>query len=162
MQRELADSGQLIDVSSAMEFLREFRNGAFEKEKISAQAEILRSFIKRILVSGNQVTIEWYAGESSEIEGLDNVSFGGKKQGLPIKNNLASSRSQVSNVRTGFKLVRSERLFRAPALNPSLPFGATLKNALMAFLSNSREFSIPPPQTKTHLKPIIKEQRKND
>lgn len=93
LKAELDEKGQLIDLSEAMAFLKDFRNGAFDEEDVSNQAEILRSFIRRIIVSGNKVSVELYAGS----------------EGSGEEDSLTSSRSQGSNVRSVFKLVHPDR-----------------------------------------------------
>jgi site-specific DNA recombinase len=113
LKSEFSRSSNVVDVSTAFEFLKIFRNGAFEAQPVAVQAEVLRNRIKRIIVKTDGVVVEIYGrkpelvpvGDGSE-EALDfqaqklknppHLAMGGfeKKSGI-----------NRSTVRTVFKLV---------------------------------------------------------
>ena len=50
----------VVDVSTAFEFLKIFREGAFDNQPVAIQTEILRMRIRRIVVQESGVTVEIY------------------------------------------------------------------------------------------------------
>lgn len=73
LKEEYANSNNVVDVSEALEFIRIFREGAFDAQPLAVQAEILKSRVKRVLVKDNGVSVEIYGRRSDIISG-----FGGK------------------------------------------------------------------------------------
>ena len=91
LRADYARISNVVDISSVMNFIRDFRDGAFEALSVAAQAEILKSRIRRIVVRENGVYIEIF-GAKPEF-GLGQFESGTK------------SRTQGSRVRTAFKMV---------------------------------------------------------
>jgi hypothetical protein len=58
-------SSNVIDISGVMEFVRVFRESAFDAQPVAAQAEILKNRIRRISVRENGIYVEIY-GRSPE------------------------------------------------------------------------------------------------
>ena len=113
LRAEYSNSSNVVDVSTALEFLKIFRDGAFEAQPVSVQAEILKNRIKRIVVQDNGVVVEIY-GRKPELIFMGNGSSEESNfQGQKLKNppHLAmgglekNSGINRSTVRTVFKLV---------------------------------------------------------
>lgn len=75
MKMECERTSNVIDVAAAMEYLRTFQEGAFDAQPVSAQAEILRSHIRKIVVGENGVIVEVYASRRPE-QKLGSVDLG--------------------------------------------------------------------------------------
>ncbi len=60
LKAEYESRRNIVDVSAAFEFLKIFREGAFEIQPVSVQTEILRMRIRRIVVQDNGITVEIY------------------------------------------------------------------------------------------------------
>ena len=99
LKTEYESRKNVVNVESAYEYLKIFRNGAFDSQPVSVQAEILRLRVRRIVVQDNGVTVEIY-GKKPEM-----LVVGGS--GSKIKNPTANSLlgSTRSGVRTVSKLV---------------------------------------------------------
>lgn len=94
LRADYARISNVFDISSVMNFIREFRDGAFEALSVAAQAEILKSRIRRIVVRENGVYIE---------------IFGAKPEfGLGQFENGTLAGTRGSRVRTVFKMVHRE------------------------------------------------------
>ncbi len=91
---KLYNNKRCLDISNVMTFIKDFRDGAFEALSVAAQAEILRSRIRRIVVRENGVYIEIF-GAKPECN-LGHFGCG------------TNSETQGSMVRTVSKMVRSE------------------------------------------------------
>ena len=91
-------TSNVIDVSGVMEFIRVFRESAFDAQPVAAQAEILKSRIRRIVVRENGVYVEVYGREPETI--LQFCDKGQKKE-HPTR----SPAGFRSGVRTVFNLV---------------------------------------------------------
>jgi site-specific DNA recombinase len=93
-------AGNVVDVSTAMEVVRVFREGAFDALPVSAKAEILKSRIRRIIVRDSVVCVEIYGGRIEPLMELTGAENTNPRPGTP--DSLGSTRS---GVRTVFKLV---------------------------------------------------------
>ena len=91
----------MIDIKVAFQFFRIFRED-FEKQPVSVQAEILKEYIKRIVVKENVAIVEIY-GKKREVihlkNGSGNLNFGAGSEG-----GSGAIRPRTS-VLTDFKLV---------------------------------------------------------
>lgn len=87
-----------IDRVEPFEYLRIFKNGAFEAQDMSAQAEILRSRVRRIVIQENAAIVEIY-GRKPEL--LFDGKLGVELNGGENKKGLISQSS--SNSLTGFR-----------------------------------------------------------
>ena len=93
LKRDYDQANNVVDISNVMQLLKVFKEGAFEALSVAAQAEILKERVRRLVVRENGIYVEVYGGKPEE--------------GFRLLN---QSRSTLSGVRTGFKLVRSRGL----------------------------------------------------
>lgn len=113
LKSEYSRSSNVVDVSVAFEYLKVFRDGAFETQPVSVQAEFLRNRIKRIVVQDDGVVVEIYGRKPELVLLGDGSSEGLDFQGQKLKSppHLAmggfekKSGINRSTVRTVFKLV---------------------------------------------------------
>ena len=66
-----------MDVATAFEYLKIFKNGAFDNQPLEVQAEILKFRVRRIVVQDDGVTFEIY-GRKPEV-----MVFGSKTNTRP-------------------------------------------------------------------------------
>lgn len=123
MKEEFNRTSNIVDVATAFEHLRIFKNGAFEAQDMSAQAEILRSRVRRIVIQENAAIVEIY-GRKPELlfdgkMGIESNGGENKKGLISQSSGLLKSSTSKSNgesfesltgfsrsgVRTVFKLV---------------------------------------------------------
>ena len=91
LQQDYDRVNNVVDISETMEFLREFRDGAFEAQPVAVQAEILKCRIRRIVVKPDGVYVEIYgrkpesvlrfAGEAEIKSPTANPLVGGTRSG---------------------------------------------------------------------------------
>jgi len=98
LNREFDQANNVVDISDAMEFLKVFREGAFDALPVSAQAEILKNRVRRIVVREDGVFVEIYGRAPERILRLLD---GGLKKEHPTQ---TPERSRTG-VRTVSKLV---------------------------------------------------------
>ena len=114
LKEEYAQANNVVDVSEAMEFLREFRDGAFEAQPVGVQTEMLKCRIRRMIVKENQVYIEIFGRKPEPVLRL----LG--SEGPEIKNpTLVAPGSTRSENRTVFKLVGATGFEPATFCTPS-------------------------------------------
>ncbi len=58
LKAEYESRRNVVNVESAYEYLKIFKNGAFDSQPLSVQAEILRLRVRRIVVQEDGVTVE--------------------------------------------------------------------------------------------------------
>jgi hypothetical protein len=85
-----------------MEFLREFRDGAFEAQPMAAQAEILKCRIRRMIVKNDGVYVEIFGRKPESVLRLLDGEGSSEIKKHPTAYPLGGTRS---GVRTVFKLV---------------------------------------------------------
>ena len=90
LKADYARTSNVVDISCVMSLIKDFRDGAFDALPVSAQAEILKSRIRRIVVRENGIYIEIFGAKSEP--GLG-----------PISSNSKAGAS-IPKVRTVFKL----------------------------------------------------------
>lgn len=108
LKQEYEQANNVVDITKMREFVEIFKNGAFEALSVSAQAEILKERVRRIILREDGVfQVEIYGEKPGSIlmgsEGgtLDDLEAGGSP--------ASKARSNLSGVRPRFKLVRPER-----------------------------------------------------
>lgn len=99
LKNDLKRSSNVVDISEIMDFLKIFREKAFDAQPISAQAEILKNRIRRIVVKSNGIYVEIY-GRSPELV----FDFSDGQKETHLTQTPAGSRS---GVRTVFNLVEA-------------------------------------------------------
>lgn len=97
LKNDLKRISNVVDISEVMDFLRVFREKAFDAQPISAQAEILKNRIRRIVVKSNGIYVEIY-GKSPEL--IFDFS-----EGLKNEHPTQTPAGSRSGVRTVFNLV---------------------------------------------------------
>jgi hypothetical protein len=103
LKADYARISNVVDISNVMSILKDFREGAFDALPVAAQAEILKSRIRRIVVRENGIYVEIFGAKSE----LGPSPIGkGFKPGTP-----------VSKVRTVFKLAEPERFELSVGMN---------------------------------------------
>ena len=98
LKREFAETSNIVDATAAaFKFYRVFR-AEFENQDVSVQSEILKDFVKRLVVREDGVTAEVFGGSrASVVCGADGIIRKKEKTAGPLR--------QRSAVRTVFKLV---------------------------------------------------------
>lgn len=91
---------KVVDVSAVFELMKTFRTGAFEKLDVSAQAEIIRDRVRRIVVHENGIYVELFGEPTGTPGGRVGTNT----------TQTAFSRTSRSGVRTVSKLVQSAGL----------------------------------------------------
>jgi site-specific DNA recombinase len=95
LKGDYARISNVVDISNVMSILKDFREGAFDALPVSAQADILKSRIRRIVVRENGIYVE---------------IFGAKTELGPSPiGKVSKPGTTVSKVRTVFKLAERER-----------------------------------------------------
>jgi site-specific DNA recombinase len=102
LKKDFEQTSNVVDVSSVWEYIRIFRENAFDGQSMAAQAEILKNRIRRIVVRGDGVYVEIYGRDPQKILTLGS---GGQKE----KNLTSSPEGFRSGVRPVFKLVVGPR-----------------------------------------------------
>jgi site-specific DNA recombinase len=97
MKAEYERVANVVDVSEAFEYIKIFKNGAFDAQPVTVQAEILKNRVRRIVVKEDGVYVEIY-GRKPELV----IKSLGQNEGIKKPAVLGSSRS---GVRTVFNLV---------------------------------------------------------
>ena len=114
-----------MNVESAYEYLKIFKNGAFDSQPLSVQAEVLRLRVRRIVVQEDGVTVEIYgrkpevlllgSGRSPKTNTRPDALLGGTRSGVRTDSKLVGA--------TGFEPAtfcsrskRATRLRHAPTL----------------------------------------------
>lgn len=104
---DLANLENVIDVSEAMKFLREFREGAFDQMSLAKQSEFLKARVRKIIVKDGGVYVEVY-GRNPErllrLAGSEDQISGIKKPDGP----LGITRSSVLTVSKLVGVMRSD------------------------------------------------------
>jgi DNA invertase Pin-like site-specific DNA recombinase len=108
LKSDYSKSNNVVDVSEAMEFIRIFREKAFDKQPVAAQAEILKSRVKRLIVRDNGIiAVEIFGRKQETIMDLSgNGSYGinGKNYGIngncgaDIRSAIAAKGAEISEV----------------------------------------------------------------
>lgn len=98
LKAEFDQANKVVDLAKLREFISVFRDGAFDSMDVSAQAEVLKQRIKRIIIRE---------------DGVFQVEVYGENPGYILRDSPegdleSRSRSTQSGVRTVFKLVRLE------------------------------------------------------
>lgn len=101
LANDLEASENVVDVSEALRFLREFREGAFDSMSLAKQAEFLRGRIRKIIVKDGGVYVEVYGRKPERLFQV----VGGESPILGIKKPDDPSGSTRSSVLTVSKLV---------------------------------------------------------
>ncbi len=97
LKAEYESRRNVVDVATAYEYLKIFKNGAFDSQPLAVQAEILKLRVRRIVVQDDGVTVEIY-GRKPEVILL------GSERSQKTKNPTGLG-SPGSSVRTDSKLV---------------------------------------------------------
>ena len=98
-------NSNVVDIAEAMNHMRIFREGAFDAQPVAVQAEILKSRIRRIVVRENGVYVEVFGRTPEQV--LQRLGGIGEKE-----NPTGAPRSNLSEIRTAFKLVHPARFER--------------------------------------------------
>ena len=98
LKREFDETSNVIDISGVMEFIQVFRDSAFDAQPVAAQAEILKSRVRRIKVRDGGVYVEIYGRDPQKILNL-------KEVGQKAENLTQAPAGSRSGVRTVFKLL---------------------------------------------------------
>lgn len=114
LQAEFEQANNVVNISTVMELIKVFRERAFEAQPVSAQAEILKNRVRRIIVRDGGVYVQIYGGKPVSILQLDN-------EFSEIKNPAAipPSGSTRSGVLTVSKLVGATGFEPATSCTPS-------------------------------------------
>jgi hypothetical protein len=132
---DLEASENVVDVSEAMKFLREFREGAFDSMSLAKQAEFLKCRIRKIIVKDGGVYVEVFGRKPERLLQV----VGGESKILGIKKPDDPSGSTRLSVLTVFKLVgvtgfepatSCSRSKRATRLRYTPTFGAWMNGHL--------------------------------
>jgi len=116
LKQDYERTNNIVDISEVMEFLREFRDGAFEAQPMAAQAEILNCRIRRMIVKNDGVYVEIFGRKpESVLRLLDGEGSSEIKN--PTAYPLGGTRS---GVRTVFKLVGLTRFEPATSCSPDI------------------------------------------
>ena len=97
LKKDYDEANNVGDLSTIMQFIKVFRDGAFDALPIAAQAEILRERVRRIIIRDGGAYVEIYGKKPEPMLRL--LNGGLKDDGV---------RSTRSIVRTGFKVARPE------------------------------------------------------
>ena len=105
LKQDFDQTSNVVDISSVWEYIRIFRENAFDAQSLAAQSEILKNRIRKIVVRADGIYVEIYGREPQKIL---NLTTGGQKE----KNLTQSPDGSRSGVRPVFKLVE------APGIEP--------------------------------------------
>lgn len=100
LKQDYEQTSNVVDISAMMEFLREFRDGAFEEQPVAIQAEMLKCRIRRIIVKENGVYVEIFGRKPEPV--LQMLGNGESETKNPTIAALGATRSENLTV---FKLV---------------------------------------------------------
>ena len=101
IKAEYGRTSNVVDIKVAFQFFRIFRED-FEKQPVTVQAEILKEYIRRIVVKENVAIVEIY-GKKREVIHLKNGN-GNLNFGIGSEGSSGALRPRTS-VRTDFELV---------------------------------------------------------
>lgn len=97
-------ANNVVDITKMREFVEIFKNGAFEALSVSAQAEILKERVRRIILRADGVfQVEIYGEKPGSMMGSLGEIFASSETG---ESPASKARSNLSGVRPVFKLVR--------------------------------------------------------
>lgn len=98
LKRDLDQTSNVIDISGVMEFIRVFRENAFDSQSLAAQTEILKNRIRRIVVREDGVYVEYYCRQPELV-------WSNPDDAQKIKNPTQTPEGSRSGVRPVSKLV---------------------------------------------------------
>ncbi len=98
LKLDLERTCNVIDISGVMDFIRVFREGAFDAQPVAAQTEILKNRIRRIVVRENGVYAEYYCRKPELV-------WSRPSDGQKVENPASSLAGFRSGVRTVSNLV---------------------------------------------------------
>lgn len=73
IEQDFEQTGNVVDISSVSEYVRIFREKAFNAQSLAAQVEILKNRIRRIVVREGFVYFEIYGREPQRVLNLSKL-----------------------------------------------------------------------------------------
>jgi hypothetical protein len=120
LKLEYEQANNVVDITKMREFVEIFKNGAFEALSVSAQAEILKDRVRRIILREDGVfQVEIYGEKPGSVWDSKGKTFDSSETG---ESPASKARSNLSGVRPVFKLVPRARIELARPFNRSPGF----------------------------------------
>jgi len=104
LKQDFENTSNVVDIAEALKFIQIFKNGAFDEQPVTVQAEILKNRIRKIVVRDGKVFVEVFGREPEYV--LGTLSSESEKNG---KDGIRKPRSGVLTV---------SKLVHSPGLEP--------------------------------------------